>query len=672
MFKLDVIFKLAVISLFTLALYPTILASDDEQNSTLESLMELSLDELLNVTVTTASKHEQSPSDSPSVTIVITSEEIERFGQNNLFEILERATSVYMTGSVFFPQNVISIRGTLLGHYDHHVLMLINGRPVREGYAGGINFAIFNAFPIETIDRIEILRGPGSVLYGTNAYSGVINIITKKDTDNTTKISFVGGSLGTEGLSLQGSSENDGLQLNWGLQFFNEDGWKFEATDNNGITDHKHFGEENVGGFISAEYKGFKLNALFTDSKQGFMGASTNWSGQPEIDDRYMQSNRLFVDAGYTYNFSDDWYLDTNLSYGEMEFDHYNYTGYSNDTFLESTSHWQVNENLRWIAGVTYWHQDVGSTDGLRDAPIPSFTSSWYSLYSQINYTASDQLKLVVGALMNKADNIESDIVPRAGAIYQFSPNTGIKLMYAEAFRTAFGVETGFNLILRNPDNSIRGGLRGNPSLKPESIKTTDLQLYFNDSDYQLALTYFYSHLENLVGRERAADNVLDFINEGHIDIHGIELELKWNIFNNLHLISSYTNQSNKNSEGVKDFMTTPNKMFKAGLIYYLKSGDSIAIYNNSNGAANDIVAQNPDRMAVNPDADSFNLVSVNLSLKLEHYLKSDFWKDTTLEFYGYNLLDESIYQPEYVGKRVNTLPARSGRAFYLALDKSF
>ena len=137
------------------------------------SLFDLSLKELLATeVVTTASKYQQDWSSASAVSSTITRTEIEAFGANNLVEVLERVVSIHMTGSNFFPQNVTAMRGDLLGHYDNHILLLLNGRPLRESYSGGVNFSIYTAFPLSVIERIEIIRGPGSVLYGTNAYSG--------------------------------------------------------------------------------------------------------------------------------------------------------------------------------------------------------------------------------------------------------------------------------------------------------------------------------------------------------------------------------------------------------------------------------------------------------------------------------------------------------------------
>ena len=91
------------------------------------------------------------------------------------------ATSTRGRDYVVAPaHNVPAVRGDLPTHTNNHTLLLINGRPVRESNSGGWNFPVYMAYPIDMIERIEFVRGPGSVLYGTNAYTGVINVITKE------------------------------------------------------------------------------------------------------------------------------------------------------------------------------------------------------------------------------------------------------------------------------------------------------------------------------------------------------------------------------------------------------------------------------------------------------------------------------------------------------------
>ena len=129
--------------------------------------------------VTTASKNADKLQDAAAIMSVISSQEIESYGALTLTDVLNRVTNLYMTGSCYFPNNLAGLRGDIQVHTSSHVLILIDGRPCRESFYSGVDLAVYNASPVAGIERIEIIRGPGSVLYGSNAVSGVINIIIK-------------------------------------------------------------------------------------------------------------------------------------------------------------------------------------------------------------------------------------------------------------------------------------------------------------------------------------------------------------------------------------------------------------------------------------------------------------------------------------------------------------
>jgi outer membrane receptor for ferrienterochelin and colicins len=147
----------------------------------------------LNIKVTTASKTEEKLSDAPGVISVVTRDEMERFGARTLKDVLMRMPSFALSSMYMTDRSSVSIRGDQLGVTASHILLLINGRPVREAIEGGIKSEMYESFPVASIDRIEVIRGPGSVLYGSNAFSGVINVITKKASENRAEVSLNGG-----------------------------------------------------------------------------------------------------------------------------------------------------------------------------------------------------------------------------------------------------------------------------------------------------------------------------------------------------------------------------------------------------------------------------------------------------------------------------------------------
>ncbi len=131
-------------------------------------------------TVTTATKNEQKISNSPSAVSVITAEQIQSFGATNLLDILRYVPGVDVSESNRSVGNV-SIRG-FNSKFSNKLLVMVDGRSIYYDFNGGVLW-LFNSITLSQIKRIEIVRGPGSALYGANAFNGVINIITKSPSE---------------------------------------------------------------------------------------------------------------------------------------------------------------------------------------------------------------------------------------------------------------------------------------------------------------------------------------------------------------------------------------------------------------------------------------------------------------------------------------------------------
>lgn len=650
--------------LIALPLVAPVLAEDNED------LFEMDLEQLLEVAVQSPSKFKQLAAEAPAVISVITRREINRYGANSLLEILDRTTSMAMTGSFFFPQNVASLRGNFESHSDNHMMLLLNGRPMRESFTGGENFSVYNAFPINLIEQIEIIRGPGSVLYGSSAYMGVINIVTTKATETDNRLAATLGSFSTRSFKGSGGYSTDDFAISAGFNYFSEDGWQFSALDNNGQPGSFDAAEDNFALVLSGNYKDITFNSSLTRSRQDFWGSTSTWSGSVPQSQRDVASRRFMLDLGYQFDIADNNYVNANISFSDAHFSHFNYDSKSDNIFVEATHHWQVSEDLRWLMGATMWHQDISSEPGLRPAPVPDFSQNWWSLYGQFNYRMGEGLNWVLGAQVNKIPDVSANTVPRIGFVYQVDKSSGFKLMHGQAFRAAYGVETNFDLVICcKDDGSNRGGLRGNPALKPETITTTDLQYYRSGDNYQFNGTLFYSMQKDLIERERAADNVLDFLNRGTLDSKGIELEYKYALNHSAQITASYSWQTNETKilstqTTIENFTLQPNRMLKIGYSNQFDNGVTIGLFDSWFSHAHDNIKINPNRKALNPKADSYHMVTAKVRIPLGD--------NSAVELYGYNLLDEDVYQPEMAGRAINTNPLRAGRSFYLSFDWGF
>src|ERR1700678_3700118 len=156
-------------------------------------LSQASLEDLMNIQVTSVSKKEQQLSKTGAAIFVITQDDIRRSGATNIPDLLRLAPGVDVA-QVDANRWAISIRGFNDQHADK-VLVLIDGRSVYSPSFSGVFWDMVDV-PLEDIDRIEVIRGPGGTVWGANAMNGVINIITKSA--EATKGGLVSAGAGTQ------------------------------------------------------------------------------------------------------------------------------------------------------------------------------------------------------------------------------------------------------------------------------------------------------------------------------------------------------------------------------------------------------------------------------------------------------------------------------------------
>ncbi len=164
--------------------------------------LNLSLKELLNIKVTIASNTENSVIDSPSSVTVYLRQEILNMGLENLDELLNFIPGVYSNRNDVRGQLAI-FRGRQSGDCSNGVLVLLNGSRANNALCGGA-FEHLSYLSLADIERVEVIRGPGSAIYGSNAMLGVINVITRK-TGN--QVNIATGNIGSKEINVKLSKE---------------------------------------------------------------------------------------------------------------------------------------------------------------------------------------------------------------------------------------------------------------------------------------------------------------------------------------------------------------------------------------------------------------------------------------------------------------------------------
>ena len=222
--KIDCFFKITIILLITVLVRP-VYADDNSQD-----FLELSLEELMQIKVSVASRYEETSLDSPASVTVISEQEITNLGVKTLTELFN-----YVPGFQDFMSTHESNRSMILARglsdiYGRNLLFMIDGKRINDEYTGGVTYGN-HLISLINVKQVEFIRGPGSALYGSNAFSGVINIITNKQ--NTAQVIL--GNNNSRGVYGAFNKKISNYSFDGHINFHKNDGETYyNLTDKNG------------------------------------------------------------------------------------------------------------------------------------------------------------------------------------------------------------------------------------------------------------------------------------------------------------------------------------------------------------------------------------------------------------------------------------------------------
>jgi len=475
-----------------------------------EHLGELSLEELLGTTTKTATKVEQTVQEAPATIEVITAEELHEMGVENLYQALSSLPGVDITES-FNGYTDVVIRGIVPSHFNNKVLLLIDGHPVEDPFTGSF---YLKGFPLESVERVEVIRGPGSVLYGTNAFSGVINIVTRKGIKkgqarlnarygmyNVKQVGLFGGSnIGKDGYFMVAANGRYGDNYDLKVKADIEgDKGSFPYSDNFG----------NL--FFKAVYKDFEFHAfgyLLQKQKFGY-NAAISAKGDAEqaglgVMLRYDKKISKNLETVATYWF--DLHKRTELiPYPFLRFVqgtsklnpvqqnplYARYMAYKHG--LDWYVNWKAVKGLNLMAGLTfeYWHYRDLNAHNAKDVFYLSSQDA-YNLdiiqpYAQVMYSIG-QFSFSAGVRADRNKVTGWSVVPRAGVVWQPMRDMYVKALYGQAYRTP----SIYELTAQIPD-----ALVGNQGLKSERIQTAELTFDYKIKGHEITADSYFLYTNN-------------------------------------------------------------------------------------------------------------------------------------------------------------------------------
>ncbi|MBT4518952.1 MAG: TonB-dependent receptor [Halieaceae bacterium] len=644
------------------------------QDSENADLFTLSLEELMTVAVVTAvSKRSESASEAPSVVSIMSAQEIALFGGRNLGEVLARMLGVQTHNTWVNGRNFIGMRSDQPAVADNsHVLILLNGSAwAQDSYNGGIfNNANSASLPVDSIERIEFIRGPGSVLHGSKAFQGVINIITKASKGKAAGLTIGRGQMDTHYYEAEGSYKQGDLKLTLNAMSVDTDGpeltWSVEEASNRQTAE---MNEDNVGVLLTAEYQQFAATFWYGESKQASMRRDLTDLDNTKPVRGFWNNEKYFANLAYTSELNKHWQLTSKIAlnghrseislWGEQRGPNVEYE--SDDQSFEINLNGVSGGKTNYLLGALVTRR-TGATPG-EVSTVPDWQEVWWSAYGQIDHQPTESIKLTLGGQYNDAEK-DHKIVPRLGAIFKFSPEYGMKLLYGEAFRSPENVETHVHIPAIN--------LFGNPDVGPELIKTVDLQFYYHEKSTQAAITFFRSDQEDLITRYVRDDGNISFRNEGSVVIKGVEVEAKTTFWKRWFVTAGLSYQSNEDSNGLRNFTLQPNWEGRLG-IGYSDSNFSLGLYDIFKTSYQEATLREPSFATVNPSSEAWHNISINLKVNLGRTFNSSALLNSSVQLYVSNLLDETVFLPTLTGEGPsNTMPAEEGRAFFVEFKQAF
>jgi outer membrane receptor for ferrienterochelin and colicins len=523
------------------------------------------LEGLLDTAVVSApSKSPEAATLAPATSIVLTAEDFKRYGIRSLddaINFLGRGMVVEKT----FETGEIGARGVLLtSDFGSHVLLMVDGHVLNEQWGATAYFDRTATIPFEIIDHIELVLGPGSVLYGSNAMLGIVHIVTKRAKDFDGVHVYVDGqaSLLAPGRALRGAAgfgkaftlgETRGEVVFEG-EYFTQDGPTFDFGP-------QDFGPDSFSGlrhfdvdpkerkYPAGIWGGRGDDAYYTRAPAGllklrlgdveFMGraalskrAEPTDSGNFDDPDSYQIDRWIDLDLKHTLTASSVVRLSTRL-YGDL----YDYNQYwpsnGSDDCLpgqdagclwrlygaaswlglepQLTLDWLEDGRLVTLLGVDgrlkhirsrvhYYDYQTGQSPGALG--MYDEVEKALAAYVQQTFWVTPRFGLNAGARLDLDERFGAAALPRAAAVFMPWKGGTLKAIYSEAFRAP----TAFDIYYNDPTTQIPGG----KSLRPERVRSVEVSMEQHAGSHTFELSAYYSKWRDLLLGIPANQGALD------------------------------------------------------------------------------------------------------------------------------------------------------------------
>ncbi len=537
------------------------------------SFFNLSLEELLNVEISVASKKALTLRESPGIVTLITEDEIKNSGANDLMDVLSMVPGLHFGVDVEGAVG-IGVRGNW-GH-EGKVLLLIDGQEMNELLFSTLQFG--EHYPIDQIKKIEIIRGPGSSVYGENAEYAVINIITNNHSDFqglavTSAYGQMSRTFASRSMSVSGGHHFGKMAVNLGIHAGegNRSERIFEDNSGNHYDMAHQSSLQNLMLNFSTEYRGLSFRFL-TDYY-----TIENRDGYDKVlmEAEPVKFNSTFFDLNYNWRISNKLSVMPQLKYKsqipwkvyeQISPDDEAYFKEANRPSANITAHYDARRNIDIDGGAEYY-LDM-ATDHLQDGTFNngrqkiSYYNAAFFLQSLWN---NKIVNITLGARYHINNYYHPSFVPRIG-VTKIIRSAHFKFLYSMAYRTPSieNIRLGQNI---DPENTNVAEFETGYKFSENSFITANV---FDITTHN-AIEYFY------------INDVEGYRNSGSTGTRGFEIDYKFkNSFGYVDFnVAYYTARGKEKSDSYSvgnDDMLLAFPGFVANSILNLRLNDKISI----------------------------------------------------------------------------------------------
>ncbi|PPC96407.1 MAG: TonB-dependent receptor [Methylotenera sp.] len=507
-------------------------------------LTQASLEHLLQLEVTTASKIARQVSDARSAVSIVTADDIKTYGYRTLAEILSSMRGLNITNDRSY--DFLGGRGySSPGDYSGRIMLLVDGIQMNDNVYNQSYLGNDGIVDTELIERVEYVSGPGSVAYGNNAFFGIINIITKNGNDfNGGQTALSTGSYNTQkARATYGKRLNNGIDLVVSASGLNSEGQSLRFPEtNNGVARHLD-SQQNQRLFTKIQGDSWSVNAGYSSRYKEIPTAPYG----ADFNRRYAYDDTTkFISGQYHSNLSNHLKISLQTDYSDYFYD--GRSTFSGEKVLENATGRKWGTEAKFFASWFTGHQLIFGAayrdDYERKISTPAISSNRgrqsTSLYLQDEITLRNNLWLNLGTRYDYFTDDGDAISPSIAIIYEPIPSYTLRLSHNVGHRTPTAYEKYF------ADGHAQ---TPNYDLKMEKVSATELiaeRRWSNRS--RLLATIYQQSTDNMISS--TAYNNIQYFNASGTYTHGIEFEFEHHAEMGTHVRTSYAYQNSRDAEG--------------------------------------------------------------------------------------------------------------------------